>query len=199
VTLTPDDLRAKIAESKKPKASRKQWSPPLLSDLAEGHVLAFDQTLSNTGMAWVINDKQGLRAIDCANLKPPTDIYKGHEGSIRKGLWLQYTFQRLRGECAGRNAQEIVYEQPAVMGYRIESSLMAAFALRLAWPTAEGIYNQHAKAIFLGSGQHTKADVKACINSYIPNWQRTGPWNEHVRDAVLLGMTYLYDQKKEQS
>ena len=195
--LSPSELRAKIAEGKKPKASKKKWEQPTVDDLAHGHVLAFDQTLSNTGMAWVINDKQGLRAIDCANLKPPSGDYKGHEGSIRKGLWLQSTFVRLRGEC--RNAQEIVYEQPAVMGYRIESSLMAAMALRLAWPTAVGIYNQHAKAVFLGTGQHTKADVKECINSYIPNWQRTGPWNEHVRDAVLLGLTYLYDLKKEQS
>lgn len=195
--LSPSELRAKIAEGKKPKASKKKWEQPTVDDLAIGHVLAFDQTLSNTGMAWVINDKQGLRAIDCANLKPPPDDYKGHEGSIKKGLWLHSKFQRLRGECAGRNAQEIVYEQPPVMGYRIESSLMAAMALRLAWPTAVGIYNQHAKAIFLGPGQHTKADVKECINSYI--LPPRSPWNEHVRDAVLLGLTYLYDLKKEQS
>lgn len=195
--LTPSELRAKIAESKKPKSSRKQWSRPPVSALAQGHVLAFDQTLSNTGMAWVINDEQGLRAIDCKNLVQTTTA-RGHESSIRKALLLHNTLRfDVRESIPGLNAQAVVYEQPPVMGYRIESSLMAALAVRMVWHEAIGVSNQHAKAIFLGSGQHTKADVKACINDYIPNFMRTGPWNEHVRDAVLLGMTYLYDQKKE--
>jgi len=197
VTMTPANLREKIAESKKPKPRKTKWEAPTVDDLAYGQVLCFDQTLTNTGVALVINDEQCLRALNCTNLvQKPTA--KGHEGSIQKGMMLRQAFEDVRGTIFFQS-DEIVYEQPPVMGYRIESSLMAAFALRLVWPQAEGIYNQHAKAIFLGPGSKEKSDVKAAMNSLIPNFNRTGAWNEHVRDAVMLGLTYLHDVKREGS
>jgi hypothetical protein len=198
MALSPADIKAKIAESKAPKTRKKPWVAPTVDDIAYGSVLAFDQTLSNTGVAWVVHDHDGLRAIECTNLVQST-THKGHEGSIRKGEMLHHhLFWDMKDSIAGLNADVFVYEQPPVQGYRIESSLLAAMMVRLVWPHAVPISNQHAKSIFIPPGSTGgKGDVKKAVEALIPNWQRTGPWNQHIHDAVLLGLTYLHDVKKE--
>lgn len=197
MALSPADIKAKIADAKVPKTRKKAWTAPVEEDFSYGSVLAFDQTLSNTGVAWVVNDDKGLRALDCTNLVQ-IDPHKGHEGTIRKAQMLYSSFSYDMGNSmAGRNADVIVYEQPAVVGHRIESSLLAAFTVRLVWPSAVGIYNQHAKAVLLGPGAKEKKDVRFAVEALIPNWQRTGAWNQHVHDAVMLGLTYLHDVKRE--
>jgi len=197
MALSPADLREKIADSKKPKTRKKAWEAPDLESFSYGSVLAFDQTLTNTGVAWVINDHEGLRALDCTTLVTKTTA-KGHEGSIQKGLMLDNLLWDLVDGVAGRNADVFVYEQPAVQGYRLESSLMAALMIRKRWPSAVGIYNQHAKAVMLHPDKRSeKRHVKEAVEALIPNFRRTGVWNQHVHDAVMLGLTYLHDVKEE--
>lgn len=191
VTLTPDDLRAKIAESKKPKNSKPKRQPATRDKLAIGLVLAYDQTLTNTGFAFIDNNEDHL--LVQTEMFTQSTNEASHMGSIDKFLKLHKALQNR----SWPTNLETVFEMPAVQGYRIESSLMAAAAICLVHPYARPISNQHAKSIIVANHMATKAQVGAVINGLVDD--HIGPWNEHTRDAVMLGLAYLYDLKKEQS
>lgn len=187
--LTPSELRAKIAETKKPKKPSKKRQPATRGDLAFGKILAYDQTLTKTGYAYIDHSENGLWA-QTGMLTQFTDD-AGHMGSIDK-------FKMLHESLADSHWADTfiptIFETPPVQGYRIESSLMAAAAICLVYPNAIPISNQHAKSVIVANHMATKAQVGAAVNNLVTD--HLGPWNEHTRDAVMLGLAYLYDQKK---
>lgn len=190
--LTPSELRAKIAESKKPRKTKAKRQPATREDLATGQLLAYDQTLTNTGFAYIDHSSDRLYV--------QTEVYQqytdnaGHMGSLDKFKML---YDSLCASVWAGAELPVVFEQPPVQGYRIESSLMAAGAIILVHADTYAVSNQHAKSVIVANHMATKAQVGEAVNSLVSS--HVGPWNEHTRDAVMLGLAYLYDRQKEQS
>jgi hypothetical protein len=186
--LTPSELREKIAESKKPRKVKAKRQPATREELSFGKILAFDQTLTNTGFAHIDHSEQGLWV--------QTEMYQqftddaGHMGSLDKFKMLH---DCLADSHWAGTFLPVIFETPPVQGYRIESSLMAAGALILVFPNTIPISNQHAKSVIVANHMATKAQVGAAVNNLVTD--HLGPWNEHTRDAVMLGLAYLYDVK----
>ncbi len=154
--------------------------------------MAFDQTLTNTGFAFISHTDKGISAQ--TRVFQQSSDEAGHMGSLDKFLDLCDSLADM--DWAG-SPITVVFEQPPVQGYRIESSLMAAAAVKKVWRHARPVSNQHAKSVIVANHMATKAQVGAAINNLVTD--HIGPWNEHTRDAVMLGLAYLYDQQKEQS
>ncbi len=186
--LTPSELREKIAESKKPRKTKSKRQPATREDLSFGKVLAYDQTLTNTGFAYIDHSENGLW-VQTEMFTQFTDD-AGHMGSIAKFKMLHETLADSHWE--GTHIP-VIFETPPVQGYRIESSLMAAAAICLVYPNTIPVSNQHAKSVIVANHMATKAQVGAAVNNLVTD--HIGPWNEHTRDAVMLGLAYLYDVK----
>lgn len=189
--------------------TRKGWSPPAApGDFAHGIVQAFDQALANTGMAVVKSNEAGIHLLITAILRPPADVQeiKSHEGNYLRADSLYGAVCRARGGFAA-NADAVVYERPPVSGMRTESITLAGREIhRSTLGRAVMVDNRHAKSVIIGTAgsrtqKVTKAHVKAAVERYVipPKDQgKTMPWNEHVRDAVLLALTWLHDEKIRQ-
>ncbi|MFD8650690.1 hypothetical protein [Streptomyces mirabilis] len=189
--------------------ARKGWTPPLApGDFAYGTVQAFDQALANTGTAVVKSNEAGIHLLFTALLRPPADVQEiqSHEGNYARADSLYAGVCRYRTGFAA-NVDAVVYERPPVSGMRTESITLAGREIHRATNgKAILVDNRHAKSVIVGtagSGKNkvTKAHVKAAVERYVipPAAQgKTMPWNEHVRDAVMLALTWLYDEKIRQ-
>ncbi|MFI0967018.1 hypothetical protein ACH4S8_37390 [Streptomyces sp. NPDC021080] len=189
--------------------TRKGWTPPLApGDFAYGTVQAFDQALANTGMVVVKSNEAGVHLLVTALLRPPADVQeiKSHEGNFARADSLYAAVCRNRSGFAA-NADAIVYERPPVSGMRTESITLAGREIhRATGGRAVMVDNRHAKSVIIGTAgsrvkKVTKAHVKAAVEQYVLPPAAQGkdmPWNEHVRDAVLLALTWLHDEKLRQ-
>ncbi|MDQ1041453.1 hypothetical protein QFZ75_007955 [Streptomyces sp. V3I8] len=187
-------------------ATRKGWTPPRApGDFAYGIVQAFDPALANTGMAVIKSNEAGIHLLITSMIRPPADVQaiKAFEGNNARADSVYAGVVRARGGFAA-NADAVVYERPPVKGQRLESIQMAGREIhRATLGRAVLIDNRHAKSVIVGTAGSkanpvTKAHVKAAVERYVipPRDQcKTMPWNEHVRDAVLLALTWLYDRK----
>ncbi|MFF7198225.1 hypothetical protein ACFZAM_31515 [Streptomyces sp. NPDC008079] len=191
-----------------PQRKSASWTPPALTAFRPGTVLAFDQTLANTGWALLQHlGEDGIRLLDAGMIRPPVNGLTSHEDSYARAKFI--------GDCALRvidayflpaGPREVVYERPSMEGRRTESALLAGLEIyRASNATATAVSNRHAKAVIVGrAGTNadpvTKAHVKAAVEHYVSPSRFMGPgdfpWNEHVRDAVMLGLTRMYDQMK---
>jgi hypothetical protein len=102
----------------------------------------------------------------------------------------------------------IIYERPPVHGKRTESIILAGREVHRATDgKAVMVDNRHAKKLIVGragSSQNpvTKAHVKEAVEAYITPPEASGklmPWNEHVRDACMLALAWLLDEKHRQA
>ncbi len=188
------------------------WEPPPVSAFAHGCVVAFDQTLNNTGWALLRHDFNGLRLMNCGMLRPPEDHLQSFEATYTRTRRLRDKVELLLGhlrETVGydidRVPMRVVHERPAISGHRIESALMAGYAIyEVTSGTARMVSNQHAKKTLLGragtkQNPVTKAHVKDAVERYIPSpaISRRLMWNEHIRDACMLGLTHFHDTAQE--
>jgi hypothetical protein len=186
----------------------KRWQPPTLADFAHGIVQAFDQSLSNTGMALVKSNESGLHVLATAMIRPPADVQelKGYTGNLAKADSQYAGMLRARTGFAA-NADVTIGEHPPVKGQRMDSITLAGRELHRA--TAGRVVfmdNRHAKAVIVGRAGTkerpvTKAHVKEAVEAYVTKPEDKGlhsPWNEHTRDAVLLALAWLYDEKQRQ-
>lgn len=192
-------------------ATRKGWSPPLApGDFAYGIVQAFDQALANTGMAVVKSNESGIHLLITSLIRPPADVQeiKSTEGNYARADSLYAGVCRARTGFAA-NADAVVYERPPVTGMRTESITLAGREIhRSTLGRAVLVDNRHAKSVIVGTAgsrgknQVTKAHVKEAVERYVVPPAAQGknmPWNEHTRDAVLLALTWLYDEKVRQN
>ncbi|MCX4799681.1 hypothetical protein OG497_38140 [Streptomyces sp. NBC_01242] len=191
--------------------TRKGWTPPLApGDFAYGTVQAFDQALANTGMAIVKSNESGIHLLVTAILRPPSDVQeiKSHEGNFARADSLYGAVCRNRTGFAATAVDAVVYERPPVTGMRTESITLAGREIhRATHGQAIFVDNRHAKTVIVGTAgssknKVTKAHVKEAVERYVvpPSGQgKAMPWNEHVRDAVLLALAWLYDEKRRQA
>jgi hypothetical protein len=184
-------------------AVRRTRPLPEPGDFAYGLVQAFDQALSNTGVVLLRSNELGLHLLAAHMIRPPlcgTSV----EGSYDKASFIESGVRQSRQGLAAA-ADAVVYERVPVAGQRIESILLAGREIhRVTGGAAVMVDNRHAKAVLVGrAGTRedpvTKAHVKEAVERYIapPGGSSLMPWNEHIRDAAMLGLAYLYDKKKQ--
>lgn len=192
-----------IALDLPPLKTRKGWTPPVApGDFAFGLIQAYDQSLNNTGVVLLNSNSLGIHLLAAAMIRPPEDVaaLKSHEGSYARALHLYRQVVRARTGYAA-SAQATVCERPPVHGRRAESILLAGNEIHRATMGSGGVTmvdNRHAKSVICGAAGTrdnpvTKAHVKAAVERYVLPSGTATPWNEHIRDAILLGLTYLYD------
>lgn len=182
---------------------RSRWTPPSLSDFAHGLVQSYDQSLSNTGVVLLRASPVGIHLLAAQMIRPRGTDAKSIEGSYARADGIEDGIRRSRTGLAA-SADAVVYERTPVKGQRIESILLAGREIhRATQGRAVMVDNRHAKAVIVGRAgtrAHpvTKADVKEAVERYVtPN--DTMPWNEHIRDAVMLGLTWLHDEHQRKT
>lgn len=154
-------------------------------------VLAFDQTLTNCG--WAVWDAWTQKVEACGCIKVESRYpYTGFDLTFEKARILEEALTKVLNEQA-LAVDTIVMEMPAVTGFRTESSLMAAEKLltvcrQLGLPKPLMIARNTAAAMVAGNGKATKQETSEVVNSIVKDRPKS-PWNEHVRDAVLLAIT----------
>ena len=183
-------------------ASRRQrkapppWSPPDPAALPCGHVLALDQSLSSTGWIDFSSLPGGVIVHARGTLRPVTAL-TGYLGTWDKHAQLAAMLGA--GEMAARigAAHAVAWEAPPVGGgHRTESSLMAgALLYMLAGPgRAHVVSAQHASSLLTGTPRHGKREIGLAVARYVPE-SASRQWNEHLRDALAIGIAYLLDTK----
>jgi hypothetical protein len=198
-----DTLRDRIKDATPARRGRRRaWVEPVPEDFAYGTALAFDQTLTKTGWAVVVNNDFGLQVSAGGRLMPePPEDLTGFEQTFAKAERMGLLIQRTLSLQRTQMVDVVVHEMPAVRGHRIESSLMAAREVRRSAsqygrPVAM-VSRQHAYAVLVGHPHGDKAEGTARVNALVPAHRRnTRAWNQDVHDAVLLGLQWLHDKKQ---
>ena len=177
------------------------WVPPTRADLAYGHVLAVDQSLSALGWAQVTSDADGVRVVATGSVvHKPEDFPRGHEGTLAKGMALSRALREVWGGLDDPpEGLAFVHETPPV-GSRMarpESSLVSAMVVRLVvdelfHDVVFTVANQHSKTVMTGSPKATKREWHAGI-PHFDLGPGAKPRNEGERDAVCLAITWFYD------
>lgn len=186
----------------------KGWQPPTPGMFAHGLVQAFDQTLTNTGVVLIKSNELGLHLLYTAMIKPPEEVLSipSTEGSYARAEHVYTGILKQRGGFAS-NADAIVYERKPVAGMRTDSIFLAGREVHRATEgRAVMMDNRHAKKVLVGTAgsrdrKVTKADVKEAVERYIVPPRDQGknmPWNEHTRDACMLALAWLLDEKQRQ-
>jgi hypothetical protein len=195
-------VRATVAAKGTRKPSKKAWEPPTAEDFAHGTVLAFDQTVTKSGFAMVRSGHDGLWVVGGDLLVPKAgERLTGFEQTLVKAVAMHRAIT-LATILLGGSVDAIVHEMPAVQGYRIESSLMAAMSVRIAaGESARGVpifmvSNQSMRAILNHPDErYEKKHVGIAIDTLIPRERRTVKrWNQDVHDAVGLALAHLYQK-----
>jgi Holliday junction resolvasome RuvABC endonuclease subunit len=209
VTASAAEVMARIEASGKPTArkSKKEWVAPVGEDFDSESVLAFDQTLTHTGWA-ILRTFEGHVRVMLTGMCTPRD----EDGltSLILTLWRaseigDQVHQVLAAHS--RSVDAVVHEMPAVHGMRLESSLLAAREVQRCWrevgaaTSLTPVYNQHMEKVLLhpddrqvDKKRHVKEAVLRYVDlSMLPKGSRL---NEHVYDAMALGLTHLYDRKR---
>lgn len=155
-------------------------------------LIAFDQTLANTG--WALFCKGDLRATGMI-ITPVSD--DGWRGNIRRGTYIEAEVDQLFFLW---QPTFVVCEMPTTVGryQRPESSALAAQAISIAASRREVgfdlVSNNHMKKVLLNVvTKVTKAQVRAAVEERLPDAKTFKPYNEHVVDAIALGLTAIHD------
>lgn len=197
-----DRLR-QIAENNKPSAKKKasEWQAPQVDNLRHKRILAFDQSLNNTGWVFLENDWNGLRISQRGTIRGQSDE-KGFLGNYQKSLGLMQMVTRIM-VMHPLPPDMVIFEQPAVVGHRTDSALLAGQVIYLAavgtlrTTPVRMVSNQAMKSALLAPGERLrgaegKRAVGKVVEALIPVDARAeGPWNEHVRDAAALAIYAL--------
>lgn len=194
-----DKAKALKAGAKAPR-KKKEWVPPTLADFAPGHVLAFDQTFSNTGYCHIWFSGTTLSVLARGIIRePPLPDLTGQEDTLQRATWMAERIKNIHWECSNAIMQNgdlvVVHERPIVHGMRIESSLLGGLGVWLAVSPKKPvlIHNTRMRGVMTGQPRsNSKALITEACNRYID----TKGWNADQRDALCLALTYLYDKKR---
>lgn len=198
-SMLPEEILRRIKEeaarAKSAKPS-KDWRPPVPEDFEpDRSVLCFDQTLSNCGWA-ILGTRNQIHAARTGTIRPPS-VDKGFEGTFTKAVVLANRLRKLL-EDERFYYDEVVVELPSVMGYRTESSLVAAVTIcieldRLGKPWPTFVSRTSAAATLCGDKAAPKKVSSDLVDSLVV-WHETGTgrWTEHVRDAVFVGLKAIH-------
>lgn len=203
--INPEDIlrqiREKLAEGRTRKIP-KTHRPPEPEDFRWGRILCFDQTLSNCGWALLKHDAQGLGVIVSGTIRPaPLGSVKGFEATFAKAVLLSRELGFVISMMNG-HFDRVVLELPSVVGYRTESSLVAAVTVcveldRLETMQPEFVSRRAAGALLCGNRDAPKIVSSELVNRLVTDHPTgVGAWTEHVRDAVFVGLKHLYEEEK---
>jgi hypothetical protein len=190
-------------------ARRNAFRPPVYGDFAVTTVQAFDQSLNNTGVVILRAFGTGITLLATGMIRPSaaaTDL-QSWEGNYARAEDIREGIAYHRTGYASM-VDNIVYERPPVFGKRTESIILAGREVhRATGGKAVMVDNRHAKKLIVGRAGNskspvTKAHVKEAVERYITPPEASGklmPWNEHVRDACMLALAWLLDEKHRQA
>lgn len=172
-----------------------QWEAMQATLLAKDVVMAFDQSLRNTG--WVILDttSENPWVEYSGTLKTTATSQKGWQSTLDSAVEM---YEKIEQTVAvNRFDTEMLYafESPALFGRRLESSALAAFCIRLVANQYEAetemVSAQKMKKLITGNANASKADVKTSILDLTWIGGAETLKNEHERDALGIGLTAL--------
>lgn len=195
--------RIRAAYSAKPRVSKKPWTVPAKTDFKLGRVLAFDQTVQNTGWAMVESTDTGPLIRKTGMCRPSKDDLTSFEALYARAAEVEDQLDALVQQFAWAENLTVVHEMPAIEGYRTESSLIVSYIIRRAATRAHlpvvMVNNQHMKAVLLPP--HDRYEKAAVGRALVGLVDRThlivgSPWNQHVHDAVALGLTHLHKDER---
>lgn len=163
-------------------------------------VLVVDQALANSGYALIMMDLNNFSVAWTGTLTTES-VSKGHEDTLLRGDSMYRQYLSL---IAMTTPDVIIHETPPVGGKmaRPESSLVAATALRCAASSAliassvpiRMIGAQTAKKRITGNGNAKKPEVHAKLRLMLPGLAHKKPMNQHILDAIALGVVYAEEE-----
>lgn len=163
-----------------------------------GRIITFDQSLSSTGYAVITADPDGAWIWNTGVLKSTHDL-RGHEKTLDRFVELVDDLEKLRGDIG--KVTDVIHETPPVGSrmIRAESSLLAAAAIQQVFKDVpiHMVSRQKAAKRWTGNGNIPKKEIRQALMSfgYTPKeWGMT--WNEHVADALSIGLLYLENNGK---
>lgn len=173
------------------------WRAPEPGDLAaDCPVLTWDATLSHCGWAVIQARDWGIQVYARGCINPVTEL-TGYMGTWDKARQLRSEIETnlIRFPDVHR-----VIEAPAVHGSRTESSLIAGMLIWHDDPRRTTVVSAtHVSAVLLGDpkvrSSERKKRIREAVIRLVPEAAGRG-WNEHQRDAVATGLTYLYDLRR---
>lgn len=184
------------------KASTKQWRMPEPDDFFHGCVMAFDQSLSATGVVVLVNDGvEGLRVLWAGTVRTKTtEGLGGHEENLERALDIRHRYTEVLNNRWIKD-MSVVHEMVPVGGplRSPESSLLAAVALRIAaedlgCPLEPSVApKRHRKAI-CGNANAKKPEAHRALTNLatlLPIGGYSLVTNEATRDALAIGLTHL--------
>lgn len=208
-------IREKVAEGRNRKVAQ-SFHPPVPADFRpDTQLLCFDQTLSNCGWALISTHKvfaqpkgftyedqyTGIVVLGSGTIRPaPTGGVKGFEATFTKAVLMAREVGTVLSQYGVFD--RVVLELPSVVGYRTESSLVAAVTIcveldRMGREQPEFVSRQAAGTLLCGDRHAPKAVSSELVDRLVPEHPTgTGQWTEHVRDAVFVGLKSLYQEEK---
>lgn len=205
--VTRDDIRAKVV-AQRTRPTKKEWTPPEREVFVRRarKILAFDQTVNHTGWAVLetVTPDEGddgrivVRATGI--LEPPKDTLAGNEATLVRADWMLDNIASMMSHFSApyHGIERVVYEMPiAAGGYnRPESILLGALAVRRAADRyglpVVAMSNTSMKALLLPREQRAEKKYVGRAVEGLLDHREKGPWNEHIKDSVALGLTYIY-------
>lgn len=190
---------ASLSKFRDPSEAPEQ-SYALPDGLPEGSILLVDQTLGNCALVHLRSREGSLAVSRPLTLRPkvPTGV-KGNEATLARSVALQdMLLEVIPHEF--ETIDRVIHEQtPAAnRAYRPESSLISAHCLRwvctlhgLPWSVVSA---QAAKAHVCGNSRATKDEAHEALAARyrgVVEGYDEHITNEHLRDALMLGLTDL--------
>jgi hypothetical protein len=194
-----DDYKGKVGKN-----AKAEWRPLNSGDFPFNlPVLAFDQTLSQTGWVYLGVDEAGIQALARGTLRTTTTA-TGFLGTMDKAKQLDAALWAAEFDGEGRGVPwSLVVEMPAVGGRRTESSLMAAREIHRfcsVYFFMEPVFVSIQAARRTLGGPQARNDKKLgheALGRLMPE-TLARDWNEHTRDAAILALGHLHDLKEGQ-
>ena len=193
-----DAVRERRAKKVKPPWVRSPFTPGPDAPW----VIAFDPSLASTGWAVMTDQYPFVHEVGTINTKPRD----GEEGNLVRGVVIYEQslalLDRLAHEWRSpeRGVFLVAHEAPPTGGsplHRPDSIRSASLAVRIA-ATAVGmptmmVSDLTVKKRLVGRSKGVeKADIKAALTEFWPHLPRERMrWNEHIRDAVGIGIVAL--------
>lgn len=179
-----------FAATRKIPAPRKEYRPPVPEDFHPRTVLGFDQSLTNTGWALVAFSGRQVRVEHCGVIHPQERPQTGYARTFAAAPSLR---RQMRQVLLDHRFDELVMELPSVHGFRTDSSIASGMVLctvadELGVEDVRQIQRQQACAALVGNGNANKKESGKVVDDLVGILRPQRPWNEHVRDAVLLAM-----------
>ena len=193
-------VRERVQAAVKRPSRKKVWEPPSIEDFAPGlKMLAFDQSLSHTGWINFTVSSGGALVIHSRGTMNVAVASKGHTSTMDKADILNTAL--IRDLHRHGSYDVVVGEVTPVMGYRLESSLLAGYVLRRTYPDVVFVSRQAALALLLppdkrDEKKHSNEVLRRYATVEYPDVPR---WNEHQRDALMLGLTALWKIQRDLS